>query len=386
MWPFNQRRQQQEHQGDDRADTDTNSSTRGESFEDDQGLHHSHHHNLNYSIQEVQDDQDGQDGSKRVFIRKASSLEDFPYGNCNDDLNGDVNGNHDKTRRRDSFVSFAGDIEEQIVAAASSADAAEGKGPNKPGLEGKRSGSMANSRRSSVRASLRQENEKTINKATLKTFRCFLVTIVLPCLLSIWYCAAIFFPPGLQEKYSLILWDKGRLEYNDKQIPILCPPESPAICSEGLAQLILIGLARISAFASYVFMGVTFISKMHFTLHFLSSSYLRRWVPFESLHNVHTTNGKIFCALALVHTVAHYARYILRRDASQLQTRVHITGLIAILSMVTVILSMSSIAKRFKNSIGKYERRLNAHWIFVVLCIALILHHGRTRVITLIFL
>ena len=225
-----------------------------------------------------------------------------------------------------------------------------------------------------------------------------LVAIVLPCLLSMWYSAAVLFPPEARDKYHALLWTDGHLitiNSNDGVsteqqghrggILTLCPRSS--ICSEGVFQIILIGLARLSAFASYVFMGVTFISKMHFLMRFLSSTYIRTIVPFESLHHVHTNNGKIFAGLAFLHTLTHYIRYILRKDVDQLGTYVHISGLCCILAMGIVILSMSPIAKKFKNrSGGSFDTRIACHWAFVILSIALCFHHGRARTFILICL
>lgn len=87
----------------------------------------------------------------------------------------------------------------------------------------------------------------------------------------------------------------------------------------------------------------------------------------------------------MLHTLGHYIRYILRQDVDQLGSKVHISGLIGILSMLIVVLCMTSVIKRFKNSIGRFEKRLNSHWLFIVLCIALCFHHWRARVMTLIF-
>jgi hypothetical protein len=230
------------------------------------------------------------------------------------------------------------------------------------------------------------DNEENEDKEMRKNLLFRLVTIVLPLVLSLWYSAAILFPPGVTEKYSYLLWDDGQLIINDEGQPSICPRAS--ICSKGYTQVVLISISRLTAFASYAVMGVTFLSKMHFLIHFLSSSYIRTFVPFESLHHVHTNTGKIFAGLAFVHTITHYIRYILRRDVHQLGTQVHVSGLFGILSMSIVIISMSSIAKseRFKNNVGKFEKRLNCHWMFIILCMALCAHNGRTRVITLAFL
>ena len=121
-----------------------------------------------------------------------------------------------------------------------------------------------------------------------------LAAFVIPCVLVVWYAAAILFPPEAS-KNSLakyFLWTDGALTYNDEGHPILCPRSS--ICSEGVFQIIMIALARIIAFASYVFMTFTFVSKMHFFTRWLSSTYMRKYIPFENLHFVHTFIAKLY--------------------------------------------------------------------------------------------
>jgi len=216
-----------------------------------------------------------------------------------------------------------------------------------------------------------------------KEIKIYLFMIVIPCLFSVWYSTAMLFPPQARDHYSFFLWDDGKLLFDGDGRPAICP--RPSICSEGILQIVLISIARVTAFASYVFMGITFLSKMHVTIHRLSTSYIRTFVPFESLHHFHTFSGKVFASLAVLHTISHYIRYIVRQEVDQLSTRVHISGLCSILAMITVVLCMSSIAKRFKDSIGKFEKRLNSHWLFIVLCVALCFHHVRTKIITLIF-
>jgi hypothetical protein len=230
-------------------------------------------------------------------------------------------------------------------------------------------------------STLRDSSEKRVIKK-IHTFH--LATIVIPSIVSLWYSIAILFPPGARTKYYYLLWDDGQLIFNDEGQPSLCPRSS--ICSEGVMQVVLISIARLSAFASYVVMGITFLSKMHHSIRFLSSSYLRTFIPFESLHHIHENTGTYFAVLAFVHTITHYFRYILRQDINQLGTQVHVSGLCGTLSMLIIIISMSSFAKKFKDTIGTFERRLNTHWMFVILCIALCFHHERTRIITLIFL
>ena len=204
--------------------------------------------------------------------------------------------------------------------------------------------------------------------------------LVFPMIVSLWFASAILFNPSLRSKAPFLLWTDGALMKNQQGQPVLCPQDS--ICAEGILQVILIAMARLSAFASYVVMGITFLSKMHSTIHYLSTTYLSTLIPLQSLHDVHKYSGKMFGYLALLHTLTHYLRYILRRDTEQISTKVHISGLVAILAMAVVVLSMSSIVRKRV----AFEKRFNAHWLFLLVVLALLFHTPRTRTIILIFL
>lgn len=216
------------------------------------------------------------------------------------------------------------------------------------------------------------------------------VVFVIPCFLSMWYAAAILFPPEARAKYDLLLWDDGQLiisraaDGTGAVVQLsLCPRAS--ICSEGLLQLMSITLARLSAFASYVFMGATFLTKMHFLHRFLASTYIRKYIPFECIHHVHKKSSKMFGGLILLHTISHYVRYIARKDVDQLSTKVHVSGLIGFCSILVMIIGMSGIVKR--RAFCKFETRFNLHWIaMLVLVGALCIHHWRVRLVTLIFM
>ncbi len=216
------------------------------------------------------------------------------------------------------------------------------------------------------------------NLSQQKTF--YVGALFVPIIISLWYASAILFPPNARDKAPLLLWDDGHLKYDEQGQPSICPRAS--ICSEGVLQILLIALARLSAFASYVVMGLTFLSKMHSLIHFLSNTCLSIIIPFESLHDVHTLTGKMFGWLAFLHTLTHYIRYVIRKDTAQLWSQVHISGLIAMLAMATVTLSMSSFVRKRV----RFEKRFNAHWLFLLVVLGLLFHTKRTRIIVLIFL
>ncbi len=204
----------------------------------------------------------------------------------------------------------------------------------------------------------------------------FLVIVVIACLISVWYSAAMLFPPQARKNYGLFLWDDGKLLFDkDSGRPTICPPSS--ICSEGILQIVLISMSRVSAFASYVFMGVMFLSKMGFTLRQLPSSVA------EQIRNFRSKGWKIFISLVVLHTASHYIRYIVRKDVDQLLTGIHITGLCSILVMSAAIFDDC-----FKSSIDRFEKGFKNSFnrLFIILCVFLCFHHVRTRIMILIFL
>ncbi len=203
----------------------------------------------------------------------------------------------------------------------------------------------------------------------------FLIIVVMTCLVSVWYSAAMLFPPQARDDHSLFLWDDGKLLFFDDGQPAICPWSS--ICSEGILQIVLFAISRVTAFACYVFMGVMFLSKMHFTLLQLPSSIA------EQIRSFRSKGWKVFISLVVLHTISHYIRYIVRKDVDQLLTGIHITGLCSILVMIAAIFDDC-----FKSSIDRFEKGIKNSFnrLFIILCAILCFHHARTRIIILIFL
>ncbi len=270
------------------------------------------------------------------------------------------------------------------------------------GLESSNRASMAQSIKNVTDMNDEEKNSLSACwKSKMNRFRFFIM--FLPSLFSVWYAAAILFPPGARKSASLLLWDDGELDTvkvefcpktsicadDDGELDTVevkfCPKTS--ICANGVLEIVMISLSRLTAFASYTFMGVTFLSKMHFLIRFLSSTYLLKLIPFESLHHVHTFSANMYGSLIFIHVVTHYIRYILRSDVDQLKTKVHVSGLCGALAMVLLIVSMSSFMKKWKDGVGKFEKRFSLHWIGIfVFCVSMFIHTYRTRVITLVFL
>lgn len=103
--------------------------------------------------------------------------------------------------------------------------------------------------------------------------RFYLIFVATPVMLSLYYSSAIFFPPKARAMLPFFLWSDGFLTWQEDLDDVIqphggryaiCPKES--ICSEGAIEIILFATSRLTAFASYVAMAVSFASKMNSTV------------------------------------------------------------------------------------------------------------------------
>jgi len=226
------------------------------------------------------------------------------------------------------------------------------------------------------------EDEKESSKFSLSTnARFYIFFLVLPTMVSLLFSIAILFPYDARQRYPLFLWTDGALEISEEGKWTLCPRDS--VCSEGAVQILLIVTSRLTAFASYAVMGMVFLSKMHCSIHWLSSTLASTIIPLENLHNVHHKTGTIYIVLILLHTIAHFVRWSIRQEiVKRINTQVGISGLIGIFSMIVVVSSMTSLGKK---AIATFESRLNLHYLFLGLAGALFLHTARCRYMTMVF-
>jgi len=250
----------------------------------------------------------------------------------------------------------------------------------------------------SVLSISKRKKQNTIFNTSTSTTCFYLLVIVLPTMISMLYAVAVLFPSEARHKAPFVLWTDGELKKNNTTV-MLCPRD--AVCSEGILQIALFSISRTTAFASYTIMGATFLSKMHFFLHWLSLTHASTFVPFASIHKIHKKTGMVYFLLPISHTVGHFLRWYIRQEIRTRTTeQVGISGLFGIFTMVFLILSMSCWAKALEKAKNNrfmwnpsmlswvtFEWRLNSHWLaFIILAIALCVHTPRCRMITLIFL
>lgn len=236
------------------------------------------------------------------------------------------------------------------------------------------------------------DNTKKFRVTPIKRF--YILHIYIPLFIAVYYATHILFPPGVREKVPFFIWSDGELVYTEDTsssgdsdvIASICPRES--ICSEGWFQILLIAISRLTAFASYVFMAHTFLSKCHSISHALSVTYASTQIPFTRMHIVHKFAGRMYALLAVLHTIGHFIRWIVRKDFVQMTfcTQVGLSGLIAILAMGLTILIMSQVAKNKEKWNWAFEMRFTLHWVgFWILFLALCFHTKRCRILTCIF-
>ena len=150
------------------------------------------------------------------------------------------------------------------------------------------------------------------------------------------------------------------MTYNENGVPQLCPRES--ICSTGGFQIFLIAIARITAFIMYPLVGLTFLSKMHCSVHALSTSYLSEFIPFAELHKDHHKAGMGVTYLAGAHTIVHLIRWISRGDMALLGSRIGPSGFFSMLCFGGTVWSMRGRAKKMKNmTLPKVLATLDIH-------------------------
>ena len=237
--------------------------------------------------------------------------------------------------------------------------------------------------------------DKRVRRDQLSSSRAMLLLYGVPLLLLLWYASAIFLPPSLQCRMPELFWTPGMLmlptatttgnhtnatadlpAVSFPRVATVCP--KPSLCAEGVVQIVLLVFARLSAFVMYLALGHVFLSKMHALIHFLSSTIIGFYVPFELMHVSHRLSGLMFFASALIHTVSHLVRWGLRGEMFLLVEKVGMSGVLAMLLMMAVVLPMRVL--RLKQAIA-FETRLRLHWLFVLVILACMFHSSRTAII-----
>jgi predicted ferric reductase/Ca2+-binding EF-hand superfamily protein len=170
-------------------------------------------------------------------------------------------------------------------------------------------------------------------------------------LLCVCYAALVLLPtwqPG------------GATEYATNSHSVrLCPRAN--ICSEGIFEVTMIVVARLSAWYMVPPIVFIFLSKCRVLTAYTSATSLSLWLPLNDLHELHATLGKTTGWMTVLHTLAHLARWGTRGEMSKLYDgAVGRSGVIGALATAPVVLLMGVRALRKKYS---WELRINVHKI-----------------------
>ena len=218
------------------------------------------------------------------------------------------------------------------------------------------------------------------------TRKFYLIFLMLPSIIAFWYAIAIFFPPSWRENVPFFIWTNSGLLYDTNGEVFVCPKEF--ICAKGILQVLLLVLARITAYTSFVVQGLVFISKMHSLIYHLSSTYAALFLPFESLHNMHAFVGSAYFVMIMIHSFSHLVRWSLRQELDSCTSRVGVSGIIGMIAMIVSVTVMSSLAKSESACLFTipYGIRRTFHRLgSLPMALALLAHTKRTMAISLIF-
>jgi len=150
----------------------------------------------------------------------------------------------------------------------------------------------------------------------------------------------------------------------------ICPRET--ICATDTLSIILLAIARCSAFFDYPLYMMLFLSKAHNLNNHLRRTLFREWIDFGDMHKVHKILGIVVGIETMFHSFFHLLRWGLNNEMRLLwQTAAGITGLIA--AAVTPLICWPMVVPFLKQHI-RFEVRKGLHYLSIVWAIALLFH------------
>lgn len=212
-------------------------------------------------------------------------------------------------------------------------------------------------------------------KAAMRSFydACVRPLVVVPILVMLTIASLALLPAG-DFSPGLLHWDERNGTIHRIYV---CPRAT--ICSEGPAQLVLIGIARLSGYSLYVALGLAMLSKCYCALHWLRNTPTSEFFPLQWTHELHRLVGMIFFCGSLVHTAAHFARWTLRGGALEclrmLRFSAAISGVVATVLLVVAVLPMWR-PQWFKRCKLSFEQRHWLHLLCVPMGFVLCWHHS----------
>lgn len=150
----------------------------------------------------------------------------------------------------------------------------------------------------------------------------------------------------------------------------ICPRET--ICATNTLSIVLLTIARASAYFDYPLYMMMFLSKAHNLNNVCRRTILREWIDFGDMHKLHKLFGIVIGIETTSHSFFHMLRWGLNADISFLwTTRTGITGLIALFITLFIVLPM---AVAFLKERIRYEVRKGLHYLSIIWAVALLFH------------
>ncbi|KAK1735733.1 NADPH oxidase [Skeletonema marinoi] len=150
----------------------------------------------------------------------------------------------------------------------------------------------------------------------------------------------------------------------------ICPRET--ICATDTLSIILLALARCSAFFDYPLYMMMFLSKCHNINNVCRRTVLREWIDFGDMHKVHRLFGIIVGIETMFHSFFHMLRWGLNADIGLLwRTTTGISGLVA--TIITPLICWPMVIPAIKERLA-FEVRKGLHYLSIVWAITLLFH------------
>ncbi len=150
----------------------------------------------------------------------------------------------------------------------------------------------------------------------------------------------------------------------------ICPRET--ICATDTLSMILLALARCTAFFDYPLYMMMFLTKAHNLNNVCRRTVLREFIDFGDMHRVHAIFGTVVGIETMSHSFFHLLRWGLNNDIRLLwQSNSGITGLIA--ASCTPLMVWPMVIPAIKERV-RYEVRKGLHYLSWVWALALLWH------------
>lgn len=155
------------------------------------------------------------------------------------------------------------------------------------------------------------------------------------------------------------------------------------ICAFNIGEIILLLIARLSAFGMYPLLMLIFLTKCNNIRAFLNNSFLAELFPFYDVHNFHTRFGRWIFILSLIHTVAHVIRWSLQEDKISLLVD-HVTGWTGLITFSLLFVIVLPMQWEWLKSKMRFEVRKGLHCLSIVWGLVLMFHSPKGNILIIV--